>query len=199
MTAMKTAAEVPEQHPASLIGLWNKGWPETPSEFGELVDVFQHRLVRYAFRRMGSIEDAEDAIQHVFVKAFQNRHKLKSVRQVGPYLYRMAANACIDLIRKRGRRNETTLNSLDESPVSIVLHDNRESIQAVEESRRIESLLCKLPQRQAEAVRLRVFDELSFQEIAEVFGCSEATAKSRFRYGLEKVKRLIRKEWGYTQ
>ena len=69
-----------------------------------------------------------------------------------------------------------------------------ETAAALEELRRVESLLQHLPRRQAEVVRLRVFDELRLREIAEVIGCPLATVKSRLRYGLEKLRGIVLQE-----
>ena len=64
-------------------------------------------------------------------------------------------------------------------------------LEAAEELRRIERLLARLPEEQAEAVRLRVLDGLRVGEIADVMECSESTATSRLRYGLEKLRTFV--------
>lgn len=183
---------IPVTHPKeeSLSDLWSGGWPQTPREFGELVDVFGERLVNYAFRRIGNLHDAEDVAQKVFVQAFTVRDRYRNVQNVGPYLYRMTANACTDWLRYRGRRPETPFDEIAES-----LTENRPSpadkTAEREEQRRIDGLLNSLPQPQADIIRLRVFGDLSFADAARSLGCSEPTAKSRFRYGLEKLKAKI--------
>ena len=76
--------------------------PRAPSEFADLVDGYADRLVRFAFRRLGSIQDAEDIVHDVFVKMFTaERHD--PIVLCGPYLFRSVANACIDLLRRRAR------------------------------------------------------------------------------------------------
>ncbi len=170
---------------------WNEGWPQTPQEFEMLIDVFQDRLVRYAFRRLGNLQDAEDAIQKVFVRAYDGRAKKKRVSNVGTYLYKMAANACIDVLRQRKRRQETQLDDFVSNTTPAIEDNAGDNIAAQEERQRIESLLCHIPNRQAEILRFRVFDELRFAEIAEIIGCSEATVKSRFRYGIDKIRQKI--------
>jgi RNA polymerase sigma-70 factor (ECF subfamily) len=179
--------------PPSLHQLWSKGWPQTTNEFAELVEVFQDRLVAFAFRRVRNLHDAEDVIQQVLVRAFRDRHKLQHVVHIGPYLYRIAANACIDFLRKKSRQREISLETNTTGQVSTILGASV-TLQAQEETDRIETILYQLPKRQAEAIRFRVFDELSFVEIAQILNCSEATVKSRFRYGLEKVKRILERQ-----
>lgn len=169
-----------------------ESWPQSLEEFEALVEAYQHRLIRYAFRRLGRHEDAEDVIQQVFTRAFLERGKKKKIRRPGPYLYRMAANACTDHLRKHKRA---------EVPLEIVPDEELAADQgssgpgaALIEIRRIEALLRPLPEKQAEVIRLRVTDELSFAEIAEILECSVSTIKSRFRYGIEKLRSRISRD-----
>lgn len=165
-------------------------WPQSVLEFEALVDDFQHRLVRYAFRRLECLEDAEDVIQKVFFKCYQERGKLKGVNRVSSYLYRMAANACTDFLR----RKKTIEVPLEGGKVTALNSpDSREESLAAGELRRVEALLSRLPQRQAEVIRLRIFDQLGFAEIAEMLDCPIPTVKSRFKYGLDKLRETIRR------
>jgi len=171
-----------------------RGWPQTRQEFEAVVEDLQDRLVRYAFRRLGGLQEAEDVVQEVFVRAYADRRNRRAVTQVRPYLYRMAANACTDMLRKR-ERSGVPVGTVE----AMNLPDGRKSsfeiASALEELQRIEAVLKRLPGRQSEVIRLRVFDELPFVEIAEVLGCSPATVKSRFRYGLRKLRKIVRNEW----
>jgi len=167
---------------------WDQGWPQSRQEFESFVDVFLDRLVRIAFHRLGSMEDAEDVVQDVFVKAYADRVRLRRVRRVGPYLYRMVANACIE--RRRGRR-VLSLEELGPEDLPDRQSEVQEQTAAAEFIQRIEQLLRRLPERQAEVIRLKVLDQFTFAEIAEIVGCSLPTVKSRLQYGLQKLRRII--------
>ncbi len=163
--------------------------PQSPEEFEILVEVFQHRLVRYAFRRLGRYEDAEDVIQKVFTGFYLRLGKKKKIRRVGPYLYRMAANACTDFLPKH-RRSEVPLEVVPDEELAAEQETSSPEA-ALIEIRRIEALLRSLPEKQAEVIRLRVIDDLSFSEISAILKCSESTVKSRFRYGIDKIRARI--------
>lgn len=169
-----------------------EGWPQSVAEYEALVESCQHGLVRYAFRRLGSLQDAEDITQNVLVKSFAERRRLKNIRRVTPYLYRMLANACTDFLRKHNGR-QVYLEELKLLKVSVKGADCTEEA-AARELARIESLLAPLPEEQAEVIRLRVLDGLSFASIAEMLGCPLPTVKSRFRYGLDKLRKRMSKE-----
>ena len=171
-------------------GAWTGGWTQSADEFGTLLVAYLDRLIRYAFRRLGNIQDAEDAVQDVLVRAFAGRSKRKNISAVGPYLYRAVANACTDLLRRRS----PSVVFREEVGIEEVLGRGRnpsEVAAAGEELRRAEQLLGRWPEAQAEAIRLRVFDELRLSEIAEVVGCSVNTVCSRLRYGFRKLRNLV--------
>ena len=169
---------------------WNRAWPQTRREFEALVDAYLDRLVRYAFSRLGNLQDAEDVVQEVFVRSFADRSKRRKITAVGPYLYRSVANACTDFVRKRSSaaklREEVGVEELPargDNPSHVV--------EAADELRRTEEVLRHLPQAQAEVVRLRVFEGLRLNEIADVVGCSVNTVCSRLRYGFRKLRDLV--------
>lgn len=174
---------------------WPESWPQNARDFEVLVDAYLDPLVRFAARRLGSVHDAEDVVQEVFVRAFVMRKKCQDVAQVGAYLYRMTSNACTDLVRKRKCRKSpapAVQTGGDRNPVMQT--SPSESLQAAEGAFRAEMLLRRLPRLQAEAIRFRVFGELSLNEMATVMKCSVNTVNSRLRYGFMKLRRILAKE-----
>ncbi len=185
----------PQSKPPDATDPWNRAWPQTRREFEALVDAFLDRLVRYAHSRLGSLQDAEDVVQEVFVRSFADRSKRKEITMVGPYLYRSVANACTDLLRKRGSgivvRDDVGVDeTLDHSETSS------RAVEAADEFQRAERFLGQLPPNQAEVVRLRVMDGLRLNEIAQVVGCSANTVSSRLRYGFRKLRSLVLEQKG---
>ena len=163
-------------------------WPTTRADFTRLVEVYADRLLRYAVRQVGNMQDAEDLVQDVFAKAFR-RPPEDEVVSVGAYLYRSVANACIDHLRRRGR----SLVYCQEVGIDELLAADKgpaEATQAAEDARRAEGLLKRLPAEQAEAIRLRVFDGLRLNEIADVLNCPVNTVCSRLRYGFQKLRSI---------
>ncbi len=150
-------------------------------------------MVRHAFRRLGSLHEAEDAAQQVFERAYTDGCRRKTITHVSAYLYRMVSNHCTDLLRRR-KRPSASLEQAEVSQVTTTHQDGSQAVAAAEELQRIESLLRRIPRRQAEVIRLRVFDELRLAEIAEVLCCPLATVKSRLRYGLEKLREIVLEE-----
>ena len=179
--------------PPEPVSEWSGGWPQSREEFGRLVDAYLGRLVRYAFRRLGNLQDAEDVVQEVFVRAYADREKRARIAMPGPYLYKMTANACVSHLRTRSRSAVPLETSLAET-IPTHIPDASQAAVALEELRRAEELIRHLPEKQAEAVRLRVFDELKLHEIAEIVGCSKNTVAARLRYGYRKLREIVTRQ-----
>ena len=165
----------------------SRDWPQTRAEFEALIERYQAPLVRYAFRRLGQLQDAEDAVQEVLVRAYIQAGDGRRVSNALAYLYRMTANVCTDVLRRRKRARRFWAHA-EVDPKAGTGRNVADEASRIEDLHRIERLVARLPRRQAEVVRLRVWDGLRFEEIAEVLGCPPATVKSRFRYALVKLR-----------
>jgi RNA polymerase sigma-70 factor, ECF subfamily len=162
------------------------------SEFVHLIDGYADRLVRFAFRRVGNIQDAEDIVHDVFVRMFTSERR-DPIVLYGPYLFRSVGNACTDLLRRRARlaglHDDMAIDQLPSAGPGPP-----EAAQVAEEHGRAEAMLRHLPPEQAETIRLRVFDGLSLDEIASVLDCPINTVSSRLRYGFQKLRDAVGKK-----
>ena len=141
-----------------------------------IVDRRQDSLYRFAYIRTGSQADAEDIVQDVLLRLFHSDCNLDRIDDVERYLWRAIAN----------RRNATLPTER-----AAALADDSGDQELREEYERIAGLLATLPEEQAEVIRLKTSDSLTFARIAEITGTTEATVKSRFRYGIGKLRKLI--------
>lgn len=179
-----------------LEGVWpmpaetSRDWPRTRAEFETLIERYQDPLVRYAFRRLNQVQDAEDVVQDVLVRAYNQVGDGQRIASAIAYLYRMTANTCTDALRRRKReRRFTERASVDPKPAEK--RNVADEAARLEDLQRIERMVARLPRRQAEVVRLRVWDGLSFEQIAQVLECPIGTVKSRFRYALVKLRNVM--------
>lgn len=155
-------------------------------ETERLIAAERHGLLQYACYRLGNLDDAEDAVQDVFIRLHQRLSEGNvEVRNLSAYLYRTLANLCVSRLREAER---TPTVSLDSQPDAVA----PEAEDFEQEYRRINRLLAEIPEEQAEVIRLRYYGDKSFQEIADILSLPLTTAKSRFAYGMEKIKRGMR-------
>jgi RNA polymerase sigma-70 factor, ECF subfamily len=164
-------------------------------ELENVITEFQEQLFRFAFFRTGFFADAQDIVQDVFIKLYHDKVCLNTVHNLKNYLFRSVSNACIDYQRKKGKYK---FSPLDKATIPDDMNEKEASHQMllVEEYSRIELLLKNLPDEQAEVIRLKVLDDLSFVEIAQIFQIPVTTIKSRFKYGIDKLKLKVYKTKG---
>ena len=152
---------------------------EPNREIAALMESERPHLLRYACYRLGNADDAEDAVQDIFLQLHTKR------QDAGSYLYRSLSNFCTDRLRRRQVREFV--------PIEQVSHICEEQVENFErEFRLISTLLAGIPEEQAEVIRLRIHGNNSFSDIAAILDIPVTTAKSRFQYGIEKIRKGIK-------
>lgn len=165
----------------------NKETEQLIEELERIVAERQDWLFRFAYMRIGSREDSEDVVQEVLLGVFRRLREKTKVDSVEQYLIRSISNACTDYFRRKPLKI-VSLDKAEHIPV------NESDRQIHEEYMRINKLLDSLPEEQAEIVRLKCYDELTFKQIAELLSIPEPTAKSRYRYAIMHIQQMIKKK-----
>lgn len=164
----------------------NEGTEKLLMELERIVEERQDWLFRFAYMRIGIREDAEDVVQEALLSVFRRLREKTRMDNVGLYVIRAVSNACTDYLRRKPLRM-VNLNEAKEIPVS---EGDR---QIHEEFLRINKMLDSLPAEQAELVRLKCYDDLTFRQIAELQNIPAATAKSRYRYAIMHIQQMLKK------
>ena len=133
--------------------------------------------------------DTRDLLQEIFVKLARDARLLDGVREERAFLIRLAHNAAIDLMRRRGTRERTKENFAVEilSPFAPT-SDPDEAVFREE----LSAALGELPAEQRAVVHLKLWAGLTFEEIATALVIPPNTAASRYRYGLDKLREQLR-------
>ena len=181
------------------------------SLFDELVRRYRGPLHRVAADKLGDAGRAEDVVQETFLAVFAARHTYKPQFAFRTWLWTILLNLCRRELSKRKRRSREVLNSTlsassqgfseipgNRSPRAEPSTTETGLTRILQRERKQQLLdqLAKLPEVQADAIRLRFFGELKYGEIAEAMGCREITAKVRVRNGLATLSRLLRDTMG---
>jgi len=159
------------------------------TEIERLYDGHAQPLYAFLLNLTRDEADTRDLLQDIFVKLAREPELLSGVRDERAFLIRLAHNAAIDLIRLRGTRDKTKENFAAEtvSPFAPA-NDPDEKIFREE----LASALAELPEEQHAVVHLKLWEELTFEEIAAALDISPNTAASRYRYGLDKLRDRLR-------
>jgi RNA polymerase sigma-70 factor (ECF subfamily) len=146
----------------------------------QLYDRHGAALLAYARSFVADVAIAEDIIQQVFVKLLQGGISMPEAPL--PYLYRAVRNAALN--KRRNGRYETPLDA--EGPWFVHRGGDRELALA------LQAALAQLPEEQREVVIMRVWSGMTLEEIAQAVDVSLNTVASRYRYALEKLRKLMR-------
>jgi len=163
--------------------------------YASLVDAYKGMVFNLAFRMTGSYQDADDLAQETFIKAYLNLRSFDPGKRFFTWLYTISLNLIRNHLKKKGRNlsGVITDSSVSEEEISHGDRAERVLIEAQETSR-IERCLQKLPIDLREAVVLRFYQDLSFDEIAITSGTSPSAVKMRVYRGLERLQRLMEKD-----
>jgi RNA polymerase sigma-70 factor, ECF subfamily len=155
--------------------------------FSELVRRHQRSLLRLGLRFLKEQSLAEDIVQESFIKAYQKIHLFEGRSSFKSWLYQIALNTARNNFRDRLGKKDLQALQVDEMPIGIDPGMEREMAKD-DVRKQIRAEVDRLPDRQRLALSLRIFDDLSFKEIAEIMGCPYDTAKANYRHALLKLK-----------
>ena len=154
--------------------------------FSELVRRHQRALYRLALRFAKDHGGAEDVVQESFIKAFQKIHTFEERGSFKSWLFRIAINTAKNKLRSRAN------DEVDIMDVTVSVDARSETdLQFKQVQGFVETLVDSLPERQRVALSLRVFEDLSFQEIAQIMECPYDTAKANYRHAVLKLKKAL--------
>jgi RNA polymerase sigma-70 factor, ECF subfamily len=164
-----------------------------------LVDRHSRSVFRLAYRMTGNEQDSEDVVQETFLRAYKQLHRWEARSSFGTWLYRIAANYSLDLMRRRKRHGEVTMN--DSGPDE----DTPEMMQTLPStapgpdrllfSNRVQECVAgaldELSQQERTAFVLRHFEGQSIEEIGGALGLSGNAAKHSIFRAVQKLRRAL--------
>ena len=155
--------------------------------FDQVYEMFSHRLFSFVFKILKNEAEVDDIVQEVFVKIWESRNKLEDYKLLNSYIFTIAYNSSIDLIRKRMSNNkyiELLKNSatINFSP-SII-----SQIEFNELNIQVEKLIANLPDRQKQVYLLHREEGLTYPEIAEQLGISKNTVENHMVKALKYLR-----------
>lgn len=160
--------------------------------FNRLVNRWQQRIHRFAYRYFASHDDAKEITQKTFIKAYNKLDTLEDTEKFSAWIYRIANNLCLDETRRAGRRRSAPMEALPNQPIADSLSSNPDRVIQQENLESILQLALKqIPAEQRIVIIMKEYEGLKFREIAEILDEPENTVKSRLYYGLKKLRTLF--------
>lgn len=165
--------------------------------FNELVRIFEKKIYAHAYQMLGNHTEADEVLQETFVRLVKNIARLKTDSNLASFVFRIATNCCIDIIRKRQRRfvsveedesEDTGRYQLELSrsvPTPEKEHEDREILRLINEA------IAELPRRQRATIVLHDVEGYSKEEVARMMDCPQATVRSNLHIARSKVKQKL--------
>ena len=160
--------------------------------FDRLIEQYGDRLYWHIRRVVVHNEDAEDALQETFVKAYTSIADFRGETDssLTAWLYRIATNIAINVLRKRKKWAFSSLDSVRGDLLATFEHEIEPS--ADEIVVRLQKAILALPTKQRLVFNMRYYDELSFEQISQATGHSVSTLKTNYHYAVQKIKEQVR-------
>lgn len=172
-----------QQTDSQVISLFRAG---DKKQYGLIASKYQDQLFRTVIRIVKDSALAEDVVQEALMKAYLKIDMFEGRSSFKSWLFRIAINTAKNKLRGYAKKKQ----NLDQTLI-VVKSQSENKIYFSHVQEKIHELVDALPERQKQAVELRVFSELSFKEIAEIMECPYDTAKANFRHGLLKLKSQV--------
>ena len=151
-----------------------------------LIDTYQKKLYWQIRRIVISHDDAHDALQNTFIKAWQGLKNFNQESSLFTWLYRIATNEALQILRKKAQEHHIPYEQ-----VSSVLSNTLKTdpyFKGDEIQRKLQQAILSLPEKQRMVFNMRYYDELSYEEIAEVLETSVGALKASYHHAVKKIE-----------
>lgn len=160
--------------------------------FARLVQAYQKPVYNLCLRMVSNPTDAEDLAQEAFVKAWRGLRFYKHEAAFSTWLYRLTSNVCIDFLR---RQKKTVSLTVEEDAPDLEVPDAaplpEEQVLNKEKQHAVAAAMAQLEEEYRLALTLRVVDDLTYEQIAEVLGIKVGTVKSRIARARERMRKML--------
>ncbi len=163
--------------------------------FGELVRRYEKKVLALTVRMCGSPEDGEEAAQEAFLSAWQGLPAFRGEASFSTWLYRLASNAAMDVLRRQRRQSAHGGPSLDDEETRLELPDPGPSPQGLAEQAelraQIAAALSRLSPQHRQILLLRESGQLSYEEIGRILSLDPGTVKSRISRARGQLRKIL--------
>lgn len=157
--------------------------------FRELVEHYQHKVYAMAYRFCGCSHEAKDLAQDIFLRVYENIGGFQGRSSLDTWIYRLALNQCISWKRRRGRR---AVLGRDGPVYAVEAGESPDAcLASVEEREHLHRALRQLPVKYVSIIELYYFQELSYQQIAELTGIAVRTVETRLYRARQRLRELL--------
>jgi len=179
---MSETDERSDEHIATLVQSGDK------EAFGVLIERYETKMTRYANKFLYNYQDRQDAVQDVFIKAYQNIQSFRTHERFSPWIYRIAHNTFLNVVRKQSREKVSFFDTDQLFGANIADEKDIDQQEQKRDREILDQCLYKLDLKYREVLVLFYFEEKDYEEISEIIQVPKATVGVRLRRGREKMR-----------
>jgi len=168
-----------------------------PGAFDLIVERHRRSVYQLCYRFVSNHEDASDLSQDVFLRAYRGLRRFRGQSSLSTWLYRIGVNVCLSRVSAKsplGSPGKATESIDDEQFVDERTESAPDRLLRVERGARVRDAIAQLPRKQRATLVMRMYHEMSHQEIADVLGSSVGAVKANFFHALGNLKKLLGEE-----
>jgi RNA polymerase sigma-70 factor (ECF subfamily) len=157
------------------------------SAIDELMIRYERQIYRLCYRFTSNADDARDLAQEVFIKAFEHLAGFRKESSLKTWLYRIATNHCINHVKTNAPHFVEVTETMRQTQATVHFE-----MEAREQREQFRQMVRKLPPKQRAILELRIHEQLSYEEIAQMSNRSVSTIKASVFFALEKLRKLVK-------
>jgi len=161
--------------------------------FSELVNLYQERLYWHIRRIVIDHDDADDVLQNTFIKAFRNLENFREDSQIYTWLYRIATNESISFLKSKKRNIFVSLDDVSHALSSKLEADPQLSGDAIQ--LKLQKAILTLPTKQRMVFNMKYFEEMKYEDMAEVTGTSVGALKASYHHAVKKIEAYMKQQF----
>ncbi|EOG6896356.1 RNA polymerase sigma factor [Flavobacterium psychrophilum] len=165
--------------------------PKTQNDaFGLLLQLYQKPLYYHVRNMVLNHDDADDVLQNTFVKVFRNLQNFKGDSKIFSWMYRIATNEAISFMQQRAKKNgissqQTQLKAINKLESDVYFDGNEMHI-------KLQKAIASLPQKQQLVFKMKYFEDLKYEQIAEITGTSVGGLKASYFHAVKKIEFFLK-------
>lgn len=156
---------------------------------GHLITKYQQRLYWHIRKIVIDHDDSDDALQNTFIKIWKGLENFKEESQLFTWIYRIATNEALTLLRQKQRRNTASIH-----PIEYELSKNLESdnyFTGDEIQLRLQQAILTLPEKQRIVFNMRYYEEMPYEEMAQILETSVGALKASYHIAAKKIEEIL--------
>ena len=164
--------------------------------FNALLGAHEKQMYAVALRMCQNRDDAQDCLQEAMIRVFRAISGFKGQSSFSTWLYRITMNTCLDELRRRKNRPNTSLDNMVDlgwSPVDEGISPERHAMNS-ETRRQLNAAIARLPEDMRSAIVLRDIQGMTYEEIAAALDINVGTIKSRISRGRERLRAVLSRQ-----